>query len=102
MSELYELTNYILSFKKKMLSPNSIKKILSSNIMIKHIYKGVKHLLIENLMINDSSINIKKYKPKELLTYFIIIIGNSNIISQDYIIDWNILIKTIKGYIKDF
>ena len=53
-------------------------------------------------MINDSSINIKKYKPKELLTYFIIIIGNSNIISQDYIIDWNMLNKTIKIWLKDF
>ena len=55
------------------------------------------HLLIVNLMINDSIGNIKIYKPIELLTYFIIIINNSNIISQDYIIDWNMLIKTIKG-----
>ena len=52
-------------------------------------------------MINDSIGNIKKYKPIELLTYFIIIINNGNIISQDYIIDWNMLIKTIKGF-KDF
>ena len=102
LSELYELTNYILSFKKNMISSNSIKRILYSNILINHIYKGGKHLLIENLMINYSTINIKKNKPKELLTYFIIIIRNSNIIFQDYIIDWNILNKTIKGNIKDF
>ena len=101
LSELYELTNFILSFKKNIFSSDSIERILNSNKIMNHIDKGVKQLLIENLMINYSAVNNKKYKPKELLTYFIIIINNINILSQDYIIDWNILNKVIKGYIKE-
>ena len=56
-----------------------------------------KSFLIENLMINYSTLeNDKKIDDKELLSYYIIIINNNNIISKDYQINFNKLNEIIK------
>ena len=101
LNELFELSKYLIQFKKNNLSSEIISKILNDNKIQNLVDDSFKSFLIENLMINYSTLeNDKKIDDKELLSYYIIIINNNNIISKDYQINFNKLNEIINKEIK--
>ena len=85
INSLNNLTNYIMQYKKNLLTSSIIKKILNETSIKNNIYDKFKLFIIENLMINYSINNSNKIK--EILIYFNIIINNNRIISNNYLID---------------
>ena len=102
LNELFELSKYLIQFKKNNLSSEIISKILNDNKIQNLVDDSFKSFLIENLMINYSTLeNNKKIDDKELLSYYIIIINNNNIISKDYQINFNKLNEIINKAIQE-
>jgi len=102
LNELFELSKYLIQFKKNNLSSEIISKILNDSKIQNLVDDSFKSFLIENLMINYSTLeNDKKIDDKELLSYYIIIINNNNIISKDYQINFNKLNEIINKTIQE-
>ena len=102
LSELIELSKYLVQFKKNNLSSEIITKILNDNKILNLIDDSFKSFLIENLMINYSTLeDTKKKEDKELLLYYIIIINNNNLICKGYQINFNILNEIINKAIQE-
>ena len=96
LKELYELTEFIIKYKRNKLPSEVIERILNENIIKNQLDKDLKSSIIENLMINYSLNENKKKKEKGILLYFVIIINNNNILSKNYIVDFSILNNELK------
>ena len=82
LKELYELTEFIIKYKRNKLLSEVIERILNENIIKNQLDNDLKSSIIENLMINYSLDENKKKKEKGILLYFVIIINNNNILSK--------------------
>ena len=102
LNELFELSKYLIQFKKNNLSSEIIARILNDSKIQNMIDDSFKSFLIENLMINYSTLeNNKKIEDKELLSYYIIIINNNHLLCIDYQINFNKLNEIINKAIQE-
>ena len=89
LGEITNLTNHIIFLKTKFVLPSIIKQILDDKDITNKINKDITTLLIEQIMIDHSSID-KKSKSKfekEIISYYQIITNYSNNIIDNLIIN---------------
>ena len=105
IKEISNLTDFLLSYNSNWIQPSTVEKIINDIDIKNKMDDKIKHILIEELMINYSLKKEKdNNKEKETLSYYRIISNNIDIISKDYFIEWSELNTIFKNYLdnKDY
>ena len=105
MKEIYNLTDFLLSYNKNWIQPSTVEKIINDIDIKNKMDDKIKSILIEELMVNYSLKKEKdNNKEKETLSYYRIISNNIDIISKNYFIEWSELNTIFKNYLdnKDY
>ena len=101
LKDLYNLTDYLMSYNLNWVQPTTIEKIINDIEIINKIDDNIRNILIEKLMINYSLKKEKeKNKEKEILSYYRIISNNITLLSTNYYINWNEINEIFKYYIE--